>query len=194
MALPRVAPVMPSSRINRARTNSGITLRSMAIFEAALGRYEIAIGHLQEARAIFEERSSMLDTTMALNCLGDDPGTHERTKRRSSWRVSRAACSRRPVPTRAGTGCRAARRPRASRGRVRRRTGTVHPLVRSRKGGSGGGTGGARPEGPQVSRPPVRALPPPSSGRSAGAIRRPSPTPPGPRQHDPPRRGRYRAR
>ncbi|GAA2821378.1 ATP-binding protein [Crossiella cryophila] len=54
-----------------ARTNAGITLRSIAIFETALGRYEIAIRHIHEAMAIFEERSSLLNMAMALNCLGE---------------------------------------------------------------------------------------------------------------------------
>ena len=70
-ALEQATLALENYRRCGARTNAGITLRSMAIFEAALGRYEIAIGHLQEARAIFEERSSMLNTTMALNCLGE---------------------------------------------------------------------------------------------------------------------------
>lgn len=54
-----------------ALTNAGITLRSIAIFEAALGRHSAAIDHLHEAMAIFDEHTSVLDTTMALNCLGE---------------------------------------------------------------------------------------------------------------------------
>lgn len=55
----------------RARTNAGITLRGIAIFEAALGRFDDAITHLHEAMAVFVERSSPLDQVMALNSLGE---------------------------------------------------------------------------------------------------------------------------
>ncbi|HEX6340542.1 ATP-binding protein [Umezawaea sp.] len=54
-----------------ARTNAGITLRGIAIFEAALGRFPEAVNHLHDAMAVFEERSSPLDQLMAHNSLGE---------------------------------------------------------------------------------------------------------------------------
>ncbi|UVS79462.1 tetratricopeptide repeat protein [Actinokineospora sp. UTMC 2448] len=54
-----------------AESNVGITLRGIAVFEAALGRVNEAIDHLHEAMAVFSRFPSPLDTIMALNCLGE---------------------------------------------------------------------------------------------------------------------------
>ncbi|WP_439656129.1 ATP-binding protein [Lentzea sp. HUAS TT2] len=70
-ALEQLELALEHYRRCNARTNAGITLRGMAIFEAALGRYEEATTHLYEAMEIFEERSSVLNMVMALNSLGE---------------------------------------------------------------------------------------------------------------------------
>lgn len=54
-----------------ARTNEGITLRGIAVFEFALGRFDDAKAHLAEAMDIFTATRSTLDMAMALNCLGE---------------------------------------------------------------------------------------------------------------------------
>jgi tetratricopeptide (TPR) repeat protein/transcriptional regulator with XRE-family HTH domain len=50
--------------------NAAITLRGIALAETALGHYADSIAHGEEALAFFEQRDALLDTVMALNCLG----------------------------------------------------------------------------------------------------------------------------
>lgn len=58
-------------RSSGAESNAAITLRGIALAEAALGRTEDAVRHLDEALTVFRRLESDLDTAMALNCLGE---------------------------------------------------------------------------------------------------------------------------
>ncbi|GAB3450197.1 XRE family transcriptional regulator [Streptomonospora sediminis] len=51
--------------------NVGITLRGLALDEAALNRFDAAETHLQEALALFTGLGEALDTAMTYNCLGE---------------------------------------------------------------------------------------------------------------------------
>ncbi|GAA0902395.1 helix-turn-helix domain-containing protein [Virgisporangium aurantiacum] len=51
--------------------NAAITLRTIALAEAATGNFDTALEHLHRAHEIFVGESLVLDETMTLNCLGE---------------------------------------------------------------------------------------------------------------------------
>jgi tetratricopeptide (TPR) repeat protein len=57
-----------SHNVNR---NAAITLRTIALAEAAVGNFDAALGHLDRALKIFAEEGLVLDETMTLNCIGE---------------------------------------------------------------------------------------------------------------------------
>jgi tetratricopeptide (TPR) repeat protein len=70
-ALDVASRALANYRQLEAHVNAGITLRGMAVFAAALGRFEEARGHLSEAMELFTATGAELDMMMALNCLGE---------------------------------------------------------------------------------------------------------------------------
>ncbi|WP_268240393.1 tetratricopeptide repeat protein [Saccharopolyspora thermophila] len=51
--------------------NVAITLRSMALIEIDLGRFDDAVARLERATASFSDLGLQMDRAMALNCLGE---------------------------------------------------------------------------------------------------------------------------
>ncbi|WP_343869641.1 helix-turn-helix domain-containing protein [Dactylosporangium roseum] len=51
--------------------NAAITLRTVALAEAADREFDAALGHLYRAREIFSAEGLMLDEVMTLNCIGE---------------------------------------------------------------------------------------------------------------------------
>ncbi|MET8758811.1 tetratricopeptide repeat protein [Lentzea sp. NPDC004782] len=70
-ALDVAARALANYRQLQAHVNVGITLRGMAIFAAALGRFAESREHLAEAMELFTRTGADLDVVMALNCLGE---------------------------------------------------------------------------------------------------------------------------
>lgn len=106
------------------RRNAAITLRTVALAEAALRNFDTALGYLQRALQVFTEEGLVLDETMTLNCLGEvyarapDPAgstKHFRAARRrgrdggSTFEQARALRGLAAVATAAGRPAEAAR-------------------------------------------------------------------------------------
>lgn len=56
---------------HNVRRNAAITLRTIALAEAAARAFDAAIGHLHHAQGIFAAEGLVLDETMTLNCIGE---------------------------------------------------------------------------------------------------------------------------
>lgn len=87
-ALASMRAALTHYRNTEATRNAAITLRGMALVESALGKYDEAEGHAEEAMRTFIELGLDVDISMTHNCLG---WTHFLSHRYSAAEASYAA-------------------------------------------------------------------------------------------------------
>ena len=96
-AIDRATAALAIYREHGASRNIGITLRTLALAEAAVGHTATALAHLNEALYLFIDGRLLLDEAMVLNCLGEvsaEDGVAALQFHVRAWWRARAAGSR----------------------------------------------------------------------------------------------------